>query len=96
MKSAKEIIFLCQKKDQFDKIRKIIKRREGTYLFGKCSYVYAQYTSRIFLTIKIETKFFGIFYLLAPVWIYKQTFSFLAYPEDTIPGDGWGGVMGVV
>ena len=41
-------------------------------------------------------KFFGIFYLLAPVWIYKQIVTFLAYPEDTIPGDGWGGVMGVV
>ena len=41
-------------------------------------------------------NFFGIFYLLAPVWIYKQIVTFLAYPEDTILGDGWGGVMGGV
>ena len=24
--------------------------------------------------------------LLAPIWMYKQNFSFLAYPEDTFPG----------
>ena len=35
-----------------------------------------------------QNYFFDIFHLLAPVCIYTQKISFLAYPEDTIPGDG--------
>ena len=34
-----------------------------------------------------QNYFFDIFHLLAPVCIYTQKISFLAYPEDTIPGD---------
>ena len=33
--------------------------------------------------------FFYHFHLPAPIWMYKQNLSFLASPDDTIPGDGW-------
>ena len=42
--------------------------------------------------------FFYIFHLYAPLWMYKQNFSFLASPEDNIRvrGDhGWRRVTGV-